>query len=183
MIAWSELTAALDEFNTIRNQLTESRTQERTSRFYHLIDRRQARNEDAFPVAHVIELSEGWCIVHWSHDPKSIALYSSILSLRAALVSDGRRLLSLTDTSERRQEFGEDARRTGTRAHLTDSERRIVALLPHGLANKEIGVRLGMAESTIKNKLSAIYKKLEVMDRVQAALIARDLNLDVEPFA
>src|SRR5207245_1700755 len=43
---------------------------------------------------------------------------------------------------------------------LTPREGEILTLLGEGLGNKEIGVRLGISEHTVKTHLGAIYEKL-----------------------
>lgn len=55
---------------------------------------------------------------------------------------------------------------------LTDRERDILALIGEGLTNREIGLRLYLAEKTIKNHISRLLAKLGVERRVQAAVIA-----------
>ncbi|MFI7234412.1 response regulator [Streptomyces cyaneofuscatus] len=55
---------------------------------------------------------------------------------------------------------------------LTDRERDILALIGEGLTNREIGLRLFLAEKTIKNHISRLLAKLGVERRVQAAVIA-----------
>jgi DNA-binding NarL/FixJ family response regulator len=60
---------------------------------------------------------------------------------------------------------------------LTAEERRTLGLVGQGRSNKEIGRTLHLAESTVKNRLSAIFRKLAVPDRTQAALIAVRLGL------
>lgn len=55
---------------------------------------------------------------------------------------------------------------------LTQRELEILRLLALGLSNKEIAHRLCLAEKTVKNYLSIIFQKLELNDRVQAAIYA-----------
>ncbi len=55
---------------------------------------------------------------------------------------------------------------------LTERERLYLRLIAAGLSNKEIARRLGLAESTVKNSLSALFSKLMVSDRTQAAIYA-----------
>ncbi len=54
-------------------------------------------------------------------------------------------------------------------ARLTAQEERILNLIAEGLTNREIGVRLRLAEKTIKNYVSTILAKLEVARRAEAA--------------
>ena len=51
---------------------------------------------------------------------------------------------------------------------LTPREREILTLLGEGLVNKEIGVRLGVSEHTVKTHLAAIYEKLDASNRAEA---------------
>jgi DNA-binding NarL/FixJ family response regulator len=60
---------------------------------------------------------------------------------------------------------------------LSPREREIVALLGTGASNKEIADRLCLAEGTVKNHVTSILTKLDVRDRTQAALRARQLGL------
>ena len=57
-------------------------------------------------------------------------------------------------------------------AGLTDQQLRILALIAEGLTNREIGVRLYLAEKTVKNHVTRILAKLGVQRRTQAALLA-----------
>jgi DNA-binding NarL/FixJ family response regulator len=59
------------------------------------------------------------------------------------------------------------------------SEREVAVLrgLARGLANKDIASELRIAEGTVKNHVTNILDKLEVEDRTQAALRARDLGI------
>ena len=51
---------------------------------------------------------------------------------------------------------------------LTPREGEILTLLGEGLGNKEIGVRLGISEHTVKTHLGAIYEKLDASNRAEA---------------
>lgn len=55
---------------------------------------------------------------------------------------------------------------------LSKREYEVLLLLARGLNNKSIGQELYISEKTVKNHVTQIYKKLEVDDRVQAALFA-----------
>ncbi len=57
-------------------------------------------------------------------------------------------------------------------AGLTPKEVEILKLLALGLSNKEIGRELCLAEKTVKNYLSTVFQKLQINDRVQAAIYA-----------
>ena len=59
---------------------------------------------------------------------------------------------------------------------LSDRELSVLKLLAAGCSNKEIGVRLAIAEGTVKNHMTNILGKLGVLDRTQAALKAREMG-------
>jgi len=56
---------------------------------------------------------------------------------------------------------------------LTDRERQIVELVAGGDSNKEIASQLSLSEKTVKHHMTNILQKLQVRNRVEAALIAR----------
>jgi DNA-binding NarL/FixJ family response regulator len=60
---------------------------------------------------------------------------------------------------------------------LSERERQILRLLADGQTNKEIAEALVIAEGTVKNHITSILNKLDVRDRTQAALKARELGL------
>ena len=60
---------------------------------------------------------------------------------------------------------------------LSQREQAILLLIAQGLTNPEIGDRLNLAEGTVKNYMTTILQKLDVRDRTQAALRARELGL------
>ena len=55
---------------------------------------------------------------------------------------------------------------------LTERELAVLQLLAAGLNNQEIASELHLSKGTVRNHISAVYRKLEVNDRTQAALIA-----------
>lgn len=60
---------------------------------------------------------------------------------------------------------------------LSEREQEILHLLADGFSNREIAARLYLAEGTVKNYVSSLMGKLNVRDRTQAALRARELGL------
>jgi DNA-binding NarL/FixJ family response regulator len=55
---------------------------------------------------------------------------------------------------------------------LTVQERRVLELIGEGLTNRQIGERLFLAEKTVKNYVSALFAKLGMQRRTQAAAYA-----------
>jgi DNA-binding NarL/FixJ family response regulator len=60
---------------------------------------------------------------------------------------------------------------------LTDREREILALIAEYQTNTEIARRLGLSEKTVRNHVSNVFSKLQVVDRGQAILRAREAGL------
>ncbi|WP_069160261.1 response regulator [Nocardia altamirensis] len=60
---------------------------------------------------------------------------------------------------------------------LTDRERAVLVLVAAGLSNAEIGQRIHLSVGTVKDHVSAIFTKLRVTSRVQAALLAQRAGL------
>ncbi|MBL9202812.1 MAG: response regulator transcription factor [Opitutaceae bacterium] len=54
---------------------------------------------------------------------------------------------------------------------LSPQEKRVLALIAEGNTNKEVGVKLGLAEKTVKNYLATVFDKLHVSRRAEAAVI------------
>jgi DNA-binding NarL/FixJ family response regulator len=61
---------------------------------------------------------------------------------------------------------------------LTSREKEILEGLAKGLSNKEIGQNLFLSEKTIKHYITIILQKLQVRNRVEAALLAQKRDLD-----
>lgn len=57
---------------------------------------------------------------------------------------------------------------------LTEREREILTLMAQGRTNEEIATRLVLSLKTVRNHVSNIFTKLQVSDRVQAILRARE---------
>jgi pimeloyl-ACP methyl ester carboxylesterase/DNA-binding CsgD family transcriptional regulator len=64
---------------------------------------------------------------------------------------------------------------------LTKGERALVELMAHGLDNLQIAARLGLSEKTVRNKVSAVFTKLEVETRSQAIVRARQAGFATTP--
>jgi DNA-binding NarL/FixJ family response regulator len=87
-------------------------------------------------------------------------------------VAAGRSLLDPEAASRVMHRMRDQAGRTDPLSGLTDQERRILELIGEGLTNRQIGDRLSLAEKTVKNYVSALFAKLGMQRRAQAAAYA-----------
>lgn len=55
---------------------------------------------------------------------------------------------------------------------LTKRELEVLIQVASGMFNKEIATNLNISERTVKNHISNIFKKIDVLDRTQAAVFA-----------
>lgn len=60
---------------------------------------------------------------------------------------------------------------------LTEREHEVLQAIAGGMSNREIAERLSITEGTVKNHVSNLLAKLEVRDRTQALIRARELDL------
>ncbi|WP_030740226.1 response regulator [Streptomyces sp. NRRL F-5135] len=105
-------------------------------------------------------------------DPAEILRAVHLVAAGSAMLhpAAARRLIDRYHASTR-------PRATAARARLdrlTPRERDVLSLLARGDTNAEIATRLAMRESTVKAHVSRILTALDVTNRVQAALLARD---------
>jgi DNA-binding NarL/FixJ family response regulator len=73
--------------------------------------------------------------------------------------------------------FATPARTPTKFPELTAREREVLDLIAAGRNNRQIAERLGLSAKTVANHISAIFAKLQVADRTQAILRARDAGL------
>ncbi|WP_103941572.1 response regulator [Thermomonospora echinospora] len=60
---------------------------------------------------------------------------------------------------------------------LTARERQVLELIAAGLSNGQIAARLSLSPKTVRNNVSNVFGKLQVADRTQAILRAREAGL------
>ena len=72
---------------------------------------------------------------------------------------------------------GRAARLPAPLDRLSPADLRLLGLLADGRTNPRIAAELGVAEKTVRNRVSALLGVLGVEDRVQAALLAREKGL------
>jgi DNA-binding NarL/FixJ family response regulator len=66
----------------------------------------------------------------------------------------------------------------GERLGLTELEVKILRLMTEGLSNEEISEMMGMAPETVKGHLKSLFRKLDVKNRTEAAVLAVREGLD-----
>jgi DNA-binding NarL/FixJ family response regulator len=110
-----------------------------------------------------------------SGDPRELIAGVHAVAEGAAYLSPKVAHRVITELGGGRMSHGSAARRrTET---LTPREREVLALVGAGLSNAEIARRLHVVEGTVKAYVSAILTRLEVRNRVQAAIIAYEAGL------
>jgi two-component system response regulator DevR len=87
-------------------------------------------------------------------------------------IASGQSLLDPQAAATVMRRIRDQSTATDPLATLTDQERRILALIGEGLTNRQIGDRLFLAEKTVKNYVSALFAKLGMQRRAQAAAYA-----------
>jgi DNA-binding NarL/FixJ family response regulator len=55
---------------------------------------------------------------------------------------------------------------------ITQREKEVLRLIVEGLSNREIAQRLAISTDTVKTHIHHIMQKLQVKDRIQAAIVA-----------
>jgi DNA-binding NarL/FixJ family response regulator/class 3 adenylate cyclase len=60
---------------------------------------------------------------------------------------------------------------------LTEREREVLTLIAQGVSNKDIADKLVISAKTVSNHITNIFSKLQVADRAQAIIRARDAGL------
>jgi DNA-binding NarL/FixJ family response regulator len=65
-------------------------------------------------------------------------------------------------------------------ANLSVRQREMVELLAQGRDNAQIAATLGLSDKTVRNQISVIFNKLQVENRGQAIVRAREAGLGQE---
>ncbi|MFD8201629.1 response regulator [Streptomyces sp. NPDC059701] len=108
--------------------------------------------------------------------------YELMAGVRA--VADGAAFLSPKVARYVIEDLGRGGGRLARREHartrvarLSPREREVLGLVGAGLSNPEIAARLHLVEGTVKAYVSAVLDRLEVRNRVQAAIVAYEAGL------
>ena len=98
------------------------------------------------------------------------------------LVASGEAIISPSVTRTLLSHFGEgqasDRRRAAAQrlATLTEREREVAAAIGAGASNAEVAASLFMSETTVKAHVSRLFTKLDVVNRVQIAILVHDAD-------
>ncbi|WP_103942283.1 response regulator [Thermomonospora echinospora] len=111
-----------------------------------------------------------------SGDPRELLAGVHAVAAGAAYLSPrvAHRVIAHLGGGDRMARGAAARRRTDA---LTTRERQVLALLGAGMSNAEIAGRLHIVEGTVKAYVSAILTRLDVRNRVQAAVLAHEAGL------
>lgn len=98
----------------------------------------------------------------------------TVRAIRAA--ASGEAIFSPT-IAQRIMQYFTTPSRANPFPELTEREREILALLAQGLTNSAIAERLSLSTKTVRNRVSDIFSKLQVSDRAEAIIKARDRGI------
>jgi two-component system, NarL family, response regulator DevR len=126
------------------------------------------------------------CLMLTAHDD-SEALFDAVMAgaagyvlkqIRGADLAAGVRAVAAGETVLDSDAAGKmmarirEAHRSDPLSGLTGNEREVLELIGQGLTNRQIAERMRLAEKTVKNYASALYTKLGMHRRTQAAAYA-----------
>ena len=80
-----------------------------------------------------------------------------------------------TESTDSDSELEDIARRIN---ELTDQQLRVLRHLQDGRLNKQIAYDLDISEATVKAHVTAIFRKLNVLNRTQAVILANKLHVE-----
>lgn len=104
---------------------------------------------------------------------KSLSHKDLVKAVRATYAGEiwaERKLVTEVLESLRREMRGMNLPLPETEGTLTDREQEIVRWVVQGMTNKEIAVRLGISDKTVKTHLSNVFSKLKINRRLQLTL-------------
>ncbi len=111
--------------------------------------------------------------------PRTLVEAVRVVAAGDAMLSPGatRRLVEQFRSSGTSPAAARRAQARSRLAALTEREREVLVAVGEGLSNAEVGRRLFLTEATVKAHVSRVLMKLEVGNRVQAAILAYDAEL------
>jgi two-component system response regulator DevR len=93
-------------------------------------------------------------------------------------VASGRTIQSAAVLQQAASSLQPDTRSEPAGPALSLREGQVLGLIAEGLTNREIGIRLGLAEKTVKNYVSGLLAKLGMERRTQAAVYGAEHRRD-----
>ncbi|WP_216214694.1 response regulator transcription factor [Amycolatopsis aidingensis] len=129
--------------------------------------------EDAYIARALGEGASGFLLK--SGDPRELLAGVHAVAEGAAFLSPKVAQRVITHLAEGRLAQGAAARERISA--LTEREREVLALVGSGLSNADIASRLHVVEGTVKAYMTAILNRLDVRNRVQAAILAYEAGL------
>jgi DNA-binding NarL/FixJ family response regulator len=103
--------------------------------------------------------------------PKTSGLDTLQQALSAVLDGD----VWMPETADEDDETAEHAARI---AALTPAQMRVLQGISTGRLNKQIAYDMGISEATVKAHVTAVFRKLGVINRTQATLVAQALSIE-----
>jgi DNA-binding NarL/FixJ family response regulator len=100
------------------------------------------------------------------------------LARAVVAVARGEALFSPGIAARMVQFFAERPASTPAFPDLTESERAVLRLMATGAGNNVIARQLSLSPKTVRNYISNIFRKLQVADRAQAIVLAREAGLE-----
>lgn len=107
--------------------------------------------------------------------PKSASQNTLIAAIR--LVLDGELYVPPLILNEMEKTRRAHQGRRPESSNLTERQIEVLRRLCEGQANKTIAFELDLSEKTVKAHITAIFKALNVVNRTQAAAVAREVGL------
>lgn len=114
--------------------------------------------------------------------PDDLVQAISVAMSGAGNVLSPRAVRNMFDGPSVREDQGKDER-PHANAGLTRRESDVLELLATGSSNREISRRLFLSEKTVKAHLAAVFRKLGVANRTQAAMAAVAMGIGPPPVA
>jgi DNA-binding NarL/FixJ family response regulator len=117
-------------------------------------------------------------IVRQDQSPET--LYKAICSVHKGEIWLERSLAASVLQGKTRASHSRDTSQSKI-ATLTEREHEVIALVCQGLKNQTIAERLYVSEATVRHRLTSIFEKLTVSDRLELVIFAFRHNLAAVP--
>lgn len=102
---------------------------------------------------------------------------AELLSRQLAQLAEGVPALSPSIARRIMEHFKMTGPAADDDAGLSEREKQTLALIARGYRNSDVATQLGIAESTVASHIKAIYRKLDISSRAEAAWHATRLGL------